>query len=254
MKSVLLYGDDVHQFYLLGWEEVEEEGIVQTNQYLIIDKGEGVLLDPGGAHVFPRVLANVAEIIDLKRIKILFFTHQDPDVTSGITMWLKIAENAKLHISELWIRFLPHFGIYDRNRVIGIPDRGMTITLKSGTKLEVLPAHYLHSTGNHIVYDPKAKILFSGDIGVSLFPRSERKQVVEENFPKHVKLMELFHKRYMTSNIACKKWVSMVEKYEIDYIAPQHGAVMKGTVAKEFLEWFKNLRCGVDLINEIYGR
>ncbi len=254
MKSILLYGDDEHRFYLLGWEDVEEEGIVQTNQYLIIDKGEGVLLDPGGAHVFPRVLANVAELIELKKLKVLFFTHQDPDVTSGITMWLKIAENAKLYISELWTRFLPHFGIYDRSRVIGIPDRGTTIPLKSGVKLEVLPAHYLHSTGNHIVYDPRAKILFSGDIGVSLFAKGKRKQIVEDNLSSHVKLMELFHKRYMTSNIACRKWVSIVEKYDIDYIAPQHGAVMKGKITKEFLEWFKNLRCGVDIINEIYGR
>ena len=82
---------------------------VQTNQYVITSGREIVLLDPGGAHVFPRVLANVAELVDLKAISHIFYSHQDPDVSSGITLWLSMAERAMVHISELWVRFLLHF-------------------------------------------------------------------------------------------------------------------------------------------------
>ena len=64
--------------------------------------------------------------------------------------------------------------------------------------------------------------------------------------------MEAFHKRYMTSNSVCKKWVNAVSKYDIDYIAPQHGAVMNKEVSKKFLEWFKNLKCGIDILDQIY--
>jgi hypothetical protein len=28
---------------------------------------------------------------------------------------------------------------------------------------------------------------------------------------------------------------------------------MRGKVAEEFLSWFENLKCGLDLIDEIYG-
>jgi flavorubredoxin len=53
IQNSLLFDNGTHKFYFLGWEEKEEE-IVQTNQYLIVDGNEAVLLDPGGAHVFPR--------------------------------------------------------------------------------------------------------------------------------------------------------------------------------------------------------
>ncbi len=120
-ENITLYDDGTHKFILLAWEEKEEEGIVQTNQYIILDGNEAVLLDPGGAHVFPRVLANVSEIVEPSKIKHIFFSHQDPDVTSGITLWMSIAENAKIYISTLWTRFLPHFGIYDQRKVVAIP-------------------------------------------------------------------------------------------------------------------------------------
>jgi len=248
----VLFDNGSHRFLMLGWEEAEEKGIVQTNQYLIVDGDEGVLLDPGGAHVFPRVLANVAEQIDLNRISHIFYTHQDPDVGSGIMLWLSMCENAQVHISSLWIRFLPHFGIYDMRRVEPIPDEGGVIRLKSGVELRLLPAHFLHSTGNFVLYDPVARALFSGDIGAAVFLEGKRYQVVQ-NFEEHVKLMEGFHRRYMTSNVVCKKWVDMVSQFEIDIVAPQHGAVFTGENAQKFLNWFKDVHGGVDYIDEIYG-
>ncbi|HPU78693.1 MAG TPA: MBL fold metallo-hydrolase, partial [Thermosynergistes sp.] len=47
--SLTLYEDASRRFMLLGWEEQEEEGVVQTNQYLIQSGDEVILLDPGGA-------------------------------------------------------------------------------------------------------------------------------------------------------------------------------------------------------------
>jgi flavorubredoxin len=247
----ILFDNGQHKFLFLGWEEKEEE-IVQTNQYLILDGNEGILLDPGGAHVFPRVMSNVAEVVDLSGIKHIFYTHQDPDVTSGILLWLSICENAKIYISSLWVRFLPHFGIYDQKRIVPIPDKGTKIKLLSGNELEILPAHFLHSTGNFVLYDPVAKILFSGDIGAAVFEKGKRYRYVDD-FERHLPLMEAFHKRYMSSNTACKKWVDMVSKRKIDMIAPQHGAVFRGESVKKFLEWFRNLRCGVDLVDDLYS-
>jgi len=69
-ESVTLYDDGQHKFIFLAWEEREEESIVQTNQYLIIDGNEAMLLDPGGAHVFPRVLANVLRLLNRTKLNI----------------------------------------------------------------------------------------------------------------------------------------------------------------------------------------
>ena len=120
LESFLLFEQKDHRFIMLGWEEKEDGMAVQTNQYVITSGREIVLLDPGGAHVFPRVLANVAELVDLKAISHIFYSHQDPDVSSGITLWLSMAERAMVHISELWVRFLPHFGIYDWLVLLGL--------------------------------------------------------------------------------------------------------------------------------------
>ena len=132
-STVTLYEDPRHRFLHLGWEEQEEEGFVQTNQYLIQDGDEVVLLDPGGAHVFPRVLANVAEVVDLAQVRHIFYSHQDPDVSSGVTLWLPIAERAKVYISGLWTRFLPHFEVYDQRRIVPIPDGGAPCPWPRGT-------------------------------------------------------------------------------------------------------------------------
>ncbi|MDN5335212.1 MAG: hypothetical protein PWR02_238 [Synergistales bacterium] len=251
--SLTLYEDQTCQFLLLGWEEQEEEGVVQTNQYVIKSGNEAVLLDPGGAHVFPRVLANVTELVPLNNITHIFYSHQDPDVSSGITLWLSMAERATVHISGLWTRFLPHFGVFSQNRVSAVPDGGGEITLKNGHKLELIPAHFLHSTGQHSLYDPVSKILFTGDIGAAIFPPGKRYPVAE-NLHDHIRYMEGFHRRYMASRKALSFWVDMVSQKDIEAVAPQHGAVIKGKDnVKHFFDWLADLECGVDVMEDWYG-
>jgi flavorubredoxin len=250
VDGAVLYDDGDHKFIWLGWEEEEEEGFVQVNQYIIINRGKGFLLDPGGVYVFPRVISNVSTYIDIDNIQMIFYSHQDPDVSSGIALWLANTP-AEVYISNLWTRFVPHFGVTDIRRIKGIPDRGMTLPLPTGDVLEFIPAHYLHSVGQFNVYDRRSKILFSGDIGAAVFPRGERKVFVED-FQRHVPLMEGFHKRYMNGNVACRKWVNEVKKRDIDMIAPQHGSIFKKEDTNKFLDWLSSLRCGLDIINEIY--
>ena len=247
-KSAVLYEDDKHQFIWLGWAEGFEAGIVQTNQYLIVDSGRGTLLDPGGVHLFSKVVSEVAKYIDLDKIDHIIFSHQDPDVSSGIALWLGVT-GAKIYISELWTRFVPHFGIVDKNNIVGIPDKGMEWKLPSGAKLKAIPAHFLHSLGNFATYDERAKILFTGDIGAAVFTKENRYLFVED-FSRHLALMEGFHKRYMTSNIACRRFVEQVSSLPLEMLAPQHGALFKKDTLGQFLSWLKGLKCGVDLIEQ----
>ncbi len=247
-----IYEDEEHRFIWLGWEEEDEEGLVQTNQYLIINRGIGILLDPGGAHVFPRVVAETARFIPLENIRYVFYSHQDPDVSSGLPLWLSVTP-AKVYISKLWIRFVPHFGKADVSRIEPIEDSGGSVTLPTGDEVEFLPAHYLHSTGNFSAYDSRSKILFSGDIGAAVFPRGKRYLFVED-FESHKKLMEGFHRRYMKSNRVLRKWVGLVREKAVRMIAPQHGAVFDQRNVDKFLSWLERLKCGEDVLEEIYGR
>ncbi len=243
----VLYDDGSHKFIWLGWGRLED-GLIQTNQYLIIDNNKGTLLDPGGIHIFPKVVSNVTKYIDLEDIEYIFFSHQDPDVSSGIPMWLSVT-NAQVYISDLWVRFLPHFGISDLSRISGIADSGSTIG-----SYKLIPSHFMHSPGNHTLYDPQAKIVFNADIGAAVFSDDKKYLFVDsDNFNEHVKLMEGFHKRYMASSSACKYYANKIKSLDVKMIAPQHGAIFRNEGVNLFLNWISSLNCGADIINEISG-
>lgn len=248
----ILYEDSDHKFIWLGTESRYRAGVIQTMQYLIIDQGRGTLLDPGGVHLFSRVVASVSRYISVDKIDNIFFSHQDPDVSSGIALWLGVTK-ARVHISALWTRFLPHFGIVDTARVSAIEDAGGTLALPSGAKLKFVPSHFMHSPGHFSLFDERSRILFSGDIGAAVFGESDEVLFVED-FSRHVPLIEGFHTRYIASNAVARKWCSIVGKLNPDMIAPQHGAIYRGESVEKFLSWLSALRCGVDLADRFFGQ
>ena len=226
INGLILYEEKDYKFIWLGSDPSLKRGVVQTNQYLIIDRGKGFLLDPGGVHLFARVVSSVSRYISIDKIEGIFFSHQDPDVSSGIALWLGVT-NAKIFVSSLWLRFLPHFGIVDNSRVLGIEDGNRDFSLPSGNRLNFIPSHFLHSTGNFSLYDAKAKILFSGDIEAAVFPEGEETVFVDD-FERHIPFIKSFHTRYMASNAVIRKWLSIISKLDVQCLAPQHGAIYKG--------------------------
>ena len=150
--GVVLFDDGDHRFIWLGADIHGKKGVVQTMQYLIIDKGRGTLLDPGGVHLFPRVVSAASRFISIDKIDTIFFSHQDPDVSSGIALWLGVT-TAKIYIAELWIRFIPHFGIVDQSRIVSAESAGKSIRLASGAELLFVPTHYMHSPAAWSLFD-----------------------------------------------------------------------------------------------------
>lgn len=239
---------DTPEHKVIFFEELTPASAVQSNQVLIIHKGEGMLLDPGGHKVFPKLLSDIYFYISPNQIKYIFLSHQDPDIVAAINGWL-MTTKAQAYISKLWMRFLPHFGLDSQleNRVIPIDDGGTKIILGGDCELLILPAHFMHSPGNFQVYDPCSKILFSGDLGASL----GQDYFFVENFDEHIKYMEGFHKRYMASNKVLKFWANMVRQLDIEMIVPQHGAIFKGKeMVERFINWVENLQVGVDLLTQ----
>jgi flavorubredoxin len=246
----VLYDDGTHKCLMFSFDdESHEERYLAVNQFLVIQDGSGILIDPGSASIFEEMYEAVSQFIDPQELKYIFFSHQDPDVAGGIAMW-SVAIPAKIVLSGLWTRFMGHYGLMDSTRMSALPDKGARIGF-GGDFLQFIPAHFLHSPGNFSIYDSRSKILFSGDIGAAVMsPVNVYKEVTD--FDAHRPLLEGFHKRYMAGNRFCRAWVEAVRHYEVDMIAPQHGAVFKGENVERFLNWFETLECGGDLIEEIY--
>ncbi|NON62848.1 MBL fold metallo-hydrolase [Acidianus sp. RZ1] len=243
----VIYEEGKHKFVWLGLDESEHEKGILTNQYLIIDGNEAAILDAGGYFVFERVYKNVSEFIEPSKVKLLLFSHQDPDVIGSLNLWIDVAPNAKIYVSQLWERFLPHLGFDAAGRMIDIPDQGMEIPL-GNMRINAIPAHFMHSPGNFHYYDPVSRIYFSGDLGAAVFPKGKWYLFVD-NFDEHAKLMEGFHRRYIASAKAIQRWLKLIEDLDIQIIAPQHGSIFQGENVKKFIEWLRKLdKTGIDLL------
>ena len=245
MASITLFQDADHRNILL--EDFGRGQAVQANQHLIVHDGAGMILDPGGHKVYTRAMSESATLLGDGELKLIFFSHQDPDIIAAANGWLMTTE-ATAWISALWVRFVPHFGLDQlvMDRLKAIPDEGMRLSL-GGSELLVLPAHFLHSPGNFQVYDPVSKILYTGDLGASL----GQDFTVVADFDAHLRYMEGFHKRYMASNRAMRVWATRARRLDVETIAPQHGAMVVGRpMVERFIAWAEGLACGTDLLEE----
>jgi len=242
-----LFETDTHKNVFV--DDLSSGSMVQANQHVIVHNGEGIILDPGGHKVYTKLFSMLSAQMKIKGLKHIFFSHQDPDIIAAANGWLMVTD-AKAYLSTLWMRFIPHFGVDELvvGRIHPIPDEGMIISL-GGCDLKVIPAHFLHSAGNFQLYDPVAKILYSGDLGASL----DMPNPMVEDFDDHIQYMEGFHKRYMPNSRAMKIWVNTVRQLDIEMIAPQHGAMFPNKeLSNRFIDWIDGLSCGTDLMPDCY--
>ncbi|GGY34769.1 MBL fold metallo-hydrolase [Bacterioplanes sanyensis] len=243
MLATTIYEQGDHRWIMFGRDPDKAEGIIDTNQYLVISGEEAILLDPGGIELFAPMLSAVLKYVPADQIRYLFASHQDPDIISSLGLWDQALPNASLYSPWLWEGFIRHFGM-ERIRYCAIPDEGLNLTV-GRIQLQFVPAHYLHSSGNFHVYDPKAKILMSGDVGAALEPGEPPLWV--ENMSQHSAHMKTFHQRWMPSNEAKDHWLRRVRQLDIDIMAPQHGRLFKQAHVDEFFNWFEQLSVGIAL-------
>jgi flavorubredoxin len=245
-----LFNRDGHQ--CLMFTDLCEEGgeAVQSNQFLIVDDGTGAIIDPGGNLAYSELYLAMTRHFAPQQLSAILASHADPDIIASLDRWMTATSAARLYISCIWERFVPHFCKAGKTagRVVGIPDQGMRIPLGRG-ELVALPAHFLHSEGNFQFYDPASRILFSGDLGASMGTGRQAQEFVT-SLATHVPRMEAFHRRYMVSNKILRHWARMVRTVPIEMIVPQHGAPMKGPAVQQFIAWAETLACGIDVMTD----
>lgn len=241
-RVVMLYEQGDHSWRVIARDPAKPSHLIDTNEYVIESGGIAMLTDPGGQEIFPAVFGSLSMDFDSRKITSIFSSHQDPDVISSLALWIAFNPKIRCYASWLWSGFIPHFG-GDADTIIKLPDEGGPIQLGQLT-LQAVPAHYLHSSGNFHLYDPAARILFTGDVGAALLPPGEQGVYVED-FSAHIRHAEGFHRRWMGSNEAKNEWCDLASRLEIDMLCPQHGSVYRGQDVARFIEWFRALKVGV---------
>ncbi|HER27728.1 MAG TPA: MBL fold metallo-hydrolase [Rhodospirillales bacterium] len=254
MISQTIYQKSDHKWLAFGQDPNKPERLIDTNQIVITSGDAAIVLDPGGIEIFPPMLAALTNEIPIENVKHLFMSHQDPDIGSSLPLWRQVCnEDVNIHLSWLWTSFVAHFDA--EANITPIPDEGMSVQLSPNVTLQFIPAHYMHSSGNFSVYDPSAKILWSGDIGAALMPTHQPGDFFVDDFNGHIQYMEGFHRRWLGSKRARDAWISTVGKLSIDIITPQHGLFFKGEDVQRFLDWLSHLDIGsgLDSMGGNYG-
>lgn len=241
-KATTIFSDKDHSWTVIARDPERPNHLIDTNEYLIACGDQAMLTDPGGQEVFPAVFSALSAASDPRKISAIFASHQDPDVISSLALWLSFKPNIKCYASWLWCSFIPHFG-GGSETFIPVADQGMHFEL-GGRPMQIVPAHYLHSSGNLHLYDPGAKILFSGDVGAALLPADSNDLFVTD-FDKHIRHATGFHRRWMGSSEARDAWCRRVSALHIDMLCPQHGAIYRGRDVQRFIDWFAALEIGV---------
>lgn len=246
--AIELYNDGDH-ICVAFRDLVAQQEAVQANQFLIFDANHAALIDPGGELTYTDLYLGIAQYMNVKELDYVVASHQDPDIVASLNKWL-VGTKAKMVVPQLWERFIPHFTRPGKlkGRVITMPDEGANLQL-GGIQLKALPAHFLHAEGNFQFYDPKSRILFSGDMGANLCP-AEQLDRPAKKLSEVLPYMEAFHRRYMNSNKVCRFWAHMVSQLDIDLLVPQHGRALTGKAIGEFIQWIGNLQCGIDLMTQ----
>jgi len=247
--AIELFNHDGHVCLLFAHLSDEGGEAVQANQFLVIDGQQGAIIDPGGNVAYNELLLTISRYFPPNKLTEILASHADPDIIASLDRWMTSTQ-ATLYISRLWERFAPHFCKPGKTagRIIGIPDQGMRIPLGRG-ELVALPAHFMHAEGNFQFWDPVSRILFSGDLGVSLGTSAEASKPITSLAP-NIPRMEGFHRRYMVSQKVLRLWAHMVRQLPIHMIVPQHGAPLAGPAVQEFIDWIETLSCGVDHLTQ----
>ena len=246
MKGHKFFSEGAHEWFVIF--DQEEARVVDSNVYAVQVDGHTLLCDPGGFEVFPQVFSALSDLLAPSTLESAFISHQDPDIASSLTLWSTCSPKMKWYASKLWIGFIRHYGALDAN-IQGIPDEGGEIVV--GTqRIQVIPAHYLHSSANFHLYDPTAKVLFSGDVGAALLPPGhaafvDRRDVeTPAAFDAHIKHAEFFHRRWMPSNAAKRDWCERVSKLKIFFNDTATTEIYTGKNVERFIDWFDQLDVG----------
>ena len=94
-----IFQDGNHKWVAIVRDPQKPNYLIDTNEYLVTHGGKGLVLDPGGAEIFPAVFSALSAEFDPSALAGIFASHQDPDVCSSLALWLEFNPSMRCYIS-----------------------------------------------------------------------------------------------------------------------------------------------------------
>lgn len=156
MENRLVSTEIVDGIYNVG------TGEGRSNAYLMIDAGEGILIDPGSVMEFERVFLGVVSILPLEKIKHVIVHNQGPDCCASLPLFEQKGLQAKIVAHGITADSLQYYGVTSPS--YSVNEEGFKLTLSSGRELLFLTLPFAHFAGALLTYDSESKTLFSSNL------------------------------------------------------------------------------------------
>ncbi len=218
----------------------------QCHVYLIKNKDESILIDPGSMITFPIVLEKITSILPLRDIKYIIMHHQDPDIVGCFSTLETLFPKGERYIITHWRTemLLKHYQWKTPFYLINENDWKLKA---KNRELEFVFTPYAHFPGAFCTYDKKSKILFSSDLFGGLTPQFELFATSADEYFEHLKP---FHQHYIPNKEILNYALYQIEKKDISLIAPQHGSIIKKEIISPLIQKMKDLDCGLYLMDD----
>lgn len=191
---------------------------VDCNSYLLMEGGNGILIDPGPVAGFEAVFEDVQQILPLERITHVIVQHQSSVCWASLLLWEQKGLRATVVTHGVTARDLRHFGVSSAYYLID--KQGFELSLPSGRKLQFFIPPYIHLEGIFITYDALSKTLFSGNL-FTAFMQRQQESLVEEGYEG----------QYLPYGEWMQSLMNRLLRSDIDRIAPRTESLVDSDIA-----------------------
>jgi len=214
----------------------------QCHAYLINNKDESVLIDPGSKLTYEVTRKKILKITELKNIKYFICHHQDPDIVACMQDIFDEIGTENRYVVTHWRAWalLKH---YNWNvKLYEVEEHMWKLKLESRL-LRFIFTPYMHFSGAFCTYDTKTKVLFSSDIFGGF---TDKFELYAKSADYYFEKMKPFHEHYMPSSAIVNHGLDNIEQYKpINLIAPQHGSIIKKEYIDRIMSQLRQLKCGL---------
>jgi glyoxylase-like metal-dependent hydrolase (beta-lactamase superfamily II) len=231
------------------WLGMRRNVRLETNTYLLVLKIKGkelpLLIDPGGPTVLNAVAHRVQNILgNLEKLRLIFLSHQDPDVGLNISSLLKkIPGLTVMCTDDVW-RLAHTLGISSGRFLSANNIKNQRVILSEKYGLRLLPIPFCPTSGACMLYDEQSRILFSGGLfggitfTLSLFATRQDWEGIR-----------IWHQVYISTQKVLQQAIKTVRAIDPPplMIASHHGTILKGDMIPFVLDQLSDLPVGIDV-------
>ena len=231
------------------WLGMRRNVRLESNSYLRVFHKKGInlglLIDPGGPHVFPTTINRLQGILgDLRRLWLVFLSYQETGASINLAYQQNMNSALTMICTEDVWRMAHTLGL-SKLRFQAVEKLPKSrVRLAQDLLLRLVPTPYCPTHGACMLYDEKRQILFSGGLfgGITFsLPLFASQQ--------HWEGIRIWHQMYIPEKRALQRAVAAVRELAPPpkLIAPQHGALLRDDMIPFVLDKLSDLPVGLDL-------